>query len=312
MELKGRKLLICDCEKTMALDGRALARACGEAATGGEPEVQTQLCRAQIDNFRAALGGDTPLLVGCTQESPLFDEVATEAAEAAGVGDGPAIAYVNIRERAGWSKQGAKATPKIAALLAEAALTIPPTPTVSMESNGVCLVYGNDETALEAAMQLASRLDVTLLLKNADDIVPPRIMRVPVFRGRVSAARGHMGAFEITVDGYAPASVSSRGALDFEAPRDGADQQQFGVRRGVAARLDLVVRPPEDLAASAVHEHRADRHLARLGGGSGFAECQGHGRFTGRCHGRKPDRAHRCGQAVAVARRRRGPYICAP
>ena len=106
--------------------------------------------------------------------------------------------------------------------------------------------------------------------------------------------------------------IGTREPFLAQAPRGGANQQQLGVRRGVAARLDLVVRPPEDLAASAVHEHRADRHLARLGGGSGFAECQGHGRFTGRCHGRKPDRAHRCGQAVAVARRRRGPYICAP
>jgi hypothetical protein len=47
-------------------------------------------------------------------------------------------------------------------------------------------------------------------------------MEVPVFRGTITAAKGHLGAFEISVDDYAPASVSARSWLEFEAPRDGA------------------------------------------------------------------------------------------
>ncbi|MDH5558405.1 MAG: 4Fe-4S binding protein, partial [Alphaproteobacteria bacterium] len=162
-----------------------------------------------------ARGGQ--VLVACTQEAPLFDEIADEVGGAAA-----ALGHVNIRERAGWSADGAKATPKIAALLAEAALDMPPTPTVTMASEGVCLVYGRDETALAAAQQLAGRLDVTLLLDRPGDIMPPRIMDVPVFRGSVKMAKGHMGAFEIGVDDYAPASVSSRGTLTFEPSRNGA------------------------------------------------------------------------------------------
>ena len=214
MEINGRRILLCDCEHSMALDGKALATACGAS---GAPEIASQLCRAQIDNFRGEIAKGGEVIVACTQEAPLFGEVADEAGEGAA-----ALGHVNIRERAGWSDDGAKAMPKIAALLAEAAVDIPPTPTVTMESQGVCLVYGRDEVALEAARQLAGRLDVSLLLDRPGEIQPPRIMDVPVFRGTVKHARGHLGAFEIGVDDYAPARVSSRGGLEFEAPRDGA------------------------------------------------------------------------------------------
>lgn len=218
MEINGRRILLCDCEHSMALDGKALAKACGAGgAPDTAPDIASQLCRAQIDNFRGEIAKGGRVLVACTQEAPLFDEVAGEAGE-----DGAALGHVNIRERAGWSADGAKATAKIAALLAEAATDIPPTPTVTMASDGVCLVYGRDEVALEAARQLAGRLDVTLLLDRPGDIMPPRVMDVPVFRGTVRMAKGHMGAFEIGVDDYAPASVSSRGNLAFEAPRNGA------------------------------------------------------------------------------------------
>ncbi len=42
----------------------------------------------------------------------------------------------------------------------------------------------------------------------------------------------------------------------------GADYQQFGMRRGITARLDLIVRPPQHLTTAPVHKHGTDRHLA--------------------------------------------------
>ena len=221
MELNGKTVLICDCEATIPLDGRALAKAC---RSDGTPAVNTHLCRAQLDNFRAALRRDAPLLVACTQEAPLFGEVAAE------VGAEADLRFVNIRERAGWSTDGAAAIPKIAALLAEAALDLPPAPTVTMRSDGVCLVYGRDETAIAAAQQLAGRLDVTVLLMQPQEVVPPRTTDVPIFRGKITALRGHLGAFELTVDDYAPALPSSRRSLAFAAPRD-----------GVASHCDLIL-----------------------------------------------------------------------
>jgi len=213
MEINGRRILLCNCERTMQLDGKALAKACGAGET---PGIASQLCRAQIENFRDEIARGGEVIVACTQEAPLFGEIAGE------IEDGAALGHVNIRERAGWSEDGAKATPKIAALLAEAAMDIPPTPTVTMTSDGVCLVYGRDEVALEAARQLAGRLDVTLLLDRPGDLQPPPVMDVPIFRGTIKDAKGHLGAFEIHVDDYAPAEVSSRDTLRFEAPRNGA------------------------------------------------------------------------------------------
>ena len=213
MELNKKLVLVCNCEGTMPLDGKALAKACGADAA---PEIQTQLCRAQMDNFRAAIAGKTPVVVACTQEAPLFDETAEEASPDL------AVTFTNIRERAGWSDEAAKTTPKIAALLAEATLDLVPATTVTMSSEGVCLVYGKDQGAIDAAHQLASRLDVTLLLKDPDEVVPPTSTTVPIFKGKIAAATGHLGAFEIAVDGYAPLVVSSRSALDFEDSKDGA------------------------------------------------------------------------------------------
>lgn len=217
MELNGRRVLVCNCEASMALDGRALADALG---VDGPAPVHTQLCRAQIQAFRDAAGSAAAdgagMLVACTQEAPLFGEVLGEM-EA----DVDAL-FTNIRERAGWSDQSVEAQPKIAALLRAAAVPVAATPLVPLRSEGTCLVYGRDETAIEVARQLSSRLDVTVLLTGPGEVIPPRIMDVPVFKGTVAAAAGHFGAFEIVVDDYAPTIVSSRAALGFLPAKDGA------------------------------------------------------------------------------------------
>ncbi|MBP2307841.1 4Fe-4S dicluster domain-containing protein [Azospirillum melinis] len=221
MKIGERTVLVCDCAHSIALDGTALGKACGE---GGTPTVHTQLCRAQLDRFEAAVATGQPLLVACTQEAPLFAEIAAEVAP------DTSLTFTNIRERAGWSDEGAQALPKIAALLAEAALPIPPTGALTLTSQGTCLVYGNDERAIEAGRELTKRLDVTVLLTSARDIPPPPVMDAAIFRGRIRSARGWVGAFEIVVDDYAPALPSSRGALGFEP-----------VRQGASARCDLIL-----------------------------------------------------------------------
>ena len=200
----------------MPLEAGALSKACGAVGATGEIEVHSQLCRAQLGNFQQAILGKQPILVACTQEAPLFSEIAGE--------DNPEaqIAFTNIRERAGWSDNAAAATPKIAALLTEAALEMEPTPAITLESKGVCLVYGRDERAIEAAKQLADRLEITVLLSAPGEIIPPGVMNVPIFQGTIADAKGHLGAFGITVTGYAAATPSSRGALSFEAPQNSA------------------------------------------------------------------------------------------
>ncbi|MFQ5625792.1 MAG: 4Fe-4S dicluster domain-containing protein [Methyloligellaceae bacterium] len=214
-KVKNRRLMVCDCEKTMALDGKKL-----KGCLGGEGElnVYSNLCRTQIESFAHALDEDTPLMVACTQEAPLFREIAEEKG-------GKDIVFTNIRERGGWSDAKKKALPKIAALLAEAAYQSKPAGTTPMVSQGVCLVYGAGQAAMDVAEQLAGRLNVSLMLSDASDILPPSTVNVPIYKGRVTAARGALGNFEITVDGYAPALPSSRQELGFLMERNAASSK---------------------------------------------------------------------------------------
>jgi ferredoxin len=48
------------------------------------------------------------------------------------------------------------------------------------------------------------------------------VTEFPIVKGTIRSAKGHLGAFELTVDDYAFPAASSRGALAFGAARDGA------------------------------------------------------------------------------------------
>src|SRR5262245_6922075 len=122
MREPGGNIVICSCEDTMPLDAGAVRKVC----RGATVTAARHLCRAEIEKFRALATGAGPLTVACTQEAPLFDEVAAEA------GRGSSISYVNIRETAGWSAEASGAGPKMAALLASAAEPMPPVPSVSL------------------------------------------------------------------------------------------------------------------------------------------------------------------------------------
>jgi ferredoxin len=212
MAEKPRKILVCSCDDSMALDGDALRRVC----KGGDLQTARQLCRAEAERFRKLAGEGGAITVACTQEAPLFTEIAEET------GGGPSLTFTNIRENAGWSDEGAKATPKIAALLAAAAEPAPELPYVTLQSDGVILIYGRDEQAVETARLLQDHLDVTVMIMPPAAITPPRATDFPVVKGRVQSAKGHLGAFEIVVDDYAVPEPSSRDALRFGAARNGA------------------------------------------------------------------------------------------
>ena len=208
MSLRPRTILLCSCDDTMSLDAPRVGRVC----RGATVATAHQLCRAELERFRAAAADGAPLTVACTQEAPLFAETAA----------GADIVFTNIRETAGWSTDAAKAGPKIAALIAAAVEPMPPVPVVSLESDGVILIYGRDERAVEAAGMLKDRLDVTVLLTRPGDIAPPRVTDCPIVAGTIVAAKGRLGAFELTIDGYATALPSSRGRLVFGPGRNGA------------------------------------------------------------------------------------------
>src|SRR4029450_12327285 len=108
-------VVLCSCEGTMPLDADAVHRGC----RGAQVTTARQLCRAELDRFRALAGEAVPLTVGCTQEAALFSEVAAESGRV-----GP-TKYGNVGETAGWSSEAAEAGPKMAALLVVAAERVP-------------------------------------------------------------------------------------------------------------------------------------------------------------------------------------------
>src|SRR4030088_3846356 len=93
---------------------------------------------------------------------------------------------------------------------------------VTLQSDGVALIYGRDEITIEAAQRLADRLDITVLLTRPGDVTPRRTNEFPVLKGTIRNARGHLGRFELAIDDYALPSPSSRAKLVFGPSRDGA------------------------------------------------------------------------------------------
>ena len=207
-----RTVFLCSCDDSMPVDAQTAAKGCRGAAVS----TARQLCRAEIERFRAAAAEGHSITVACTQEAPLFGEVAAEFNHPG------ALAFVNIRETAGWSTEAAYAGPKMAALLAVAMEPAAAAPFVEFTSEGVVLVYGRDEQAIEAGRLLADHLDVTVLITRANGLIPPRVTGFPVVKGTIRAAKGYLGAFELTVDDYAVPAPSSRAALTFGHGRDGA------------------------------------------------------------------------------------------
>jgi ferredoxin len=195
----------------MPLDADAVRRGCGTDVT-----TARQLCGSELDRFRGLAATAAPLTVGCVQETALFRDVAAQS------GRESPISYANLRETGGWSRDAADAGPKMAALLAAAAETIPEVPLIDIESAGVVLIYGRGEEAIEAGSLLKEHLDVTVMIEPPARIMPPHRTDFPIVKGKIQTATGHFGAFDLTIDDFAHRSVSSRSALSFGASRDGA------------------------------------------------------------------------------------------
>ena len=235
-------VVACSCESTMPLDAAAIRKAC----PGAKLQTADHLCRRQIALFETLLEETDRLVIGCTQEAPLFAAAAQEA------GYDGALTFRNLRETAGWSDQAADAGPKMGALLASGLEPDHAPRAHEATSEGVVLVLGRDETAVTVGRALAGDLDVTVLVTGEAPIAPPRVTDFPVARGRVVAATGALGGFELTLDGFARPKPSSRAAFTWGEARDGA-----------RSRCDIVVdvaggRPLFDAADLRAGYLRAD------------------------------------------------------
>ncbi len=198
MTLEDKTLKLCNCNGTMGFDAKALARGLKLSAP---ITIHTELCRREVGAFDQALqSGDC--LVACTQEAPLFAELAEQAGAKA------ELKFVNIRETAGWSNEATQATPKIAALLALAALPEPePVPSISYRSGGQLLIVGPATVAVQWAERLKDQLEVNVLVTDGNggglhrydpEAELPEVRSYPVWSGALRSASGHLGAFEVS------------------------------------------------------------------------------------------------------------------
>lgn len=182
---------VCNCNRTMPLDARsgvALGAALGVPAL----HMASELCRREVVGFLGAVEGVDDVVVACTQEQSLFSELAAERKSVA------PLRFVNIRETGGWGSEGKSALPKMAALLAAAALPDPePVPTVSYESHGHVLVVGPAARALPWARRLSAQLDVSVLLTSGSAQQMLEERSFPTFSGSSITVQGWLGAFNV-------------------------------------------------------------------------------------------------------------------
>jgi len=183
---------VCNCNRTMPLDqssGAQLGAALGAATL----TVASEMCRREVGTYLSALDGVNDVVVACTQERALFGELAEQKQTVA------PLRFVNIRETGGWGLQAKQALPKMAALLAAAALPEPePVPLVDYQSAGHVLIVGPAERVLPWAQRLNTQLDVSVLMTSFDlQQQLPQNRLFPVFSGDVVKLDGWLGAFEV-------------------------------------------------------------------------------------------------------------------
>ncbi|MEJ7929089.1 4Fe-4S binding protein [Ramlibacter sp. AN1015] len=178
--------LICDCNKTMPLDPKALGKALDEELT-----LHSTLCRREAGAFQQALRAGGDLVVACTQEQRLFGELAEQTEGAAWA----PLRFVNIRETGGWSRDAAAAMPKLAALIDQARQPEPePVTTVTYRSEGRLLVIGPLDEAEKLAASVGDVLQVTVFAQGGSG---GQERRWPVLAGRIDSLGGWLGAFEL-------------------------------------------------------------------------------------------------------------------
>ncbi|WP_406650465.1 4Fe-4S binding protein [Aliisedimentitalea scapharcae] len=202
-----KTLILCDCCNSNPIDPQALSQATGMACS----QVHSALCTTQSEQAAQAIAAGDAIFC-CAQETAFFDELADSL-------NTPSPAYLDLRDRAGWSTDTGPKLPKLAALVAEASLQVPATKSLDVMSEGICLILGRDETALDVADMLKDFLSVTVLLPDMQDT--PMTRAYDVVLGNLKSATGSLGQFKVRIDALRQLNPAGPGAMTFGSPRDG-------------------------------------------------------------------------------------------
>jgi ferredoxin len=199
-----KQLILCDCLGSQTIDAGTISRATGLRCS----RVHSALCTRELAAAEKAIrSGDA--VIACAQEAVRFTELAEEMGA-----DTPV--FVDIRDRAGWSDD-VTSTAKMSALVAEALLAPPPTKTLDVTSEGICLVIGTAAVALPAAQQLAETLAVTVLLTDTGEL--PVSRGYEVVRGNLRRAEGTLGNFTLHLEALQLMEPGGRGGFTLTAPQ---------------------------------------------------------------------------------------------
>ncbi|MCL6282636.1 4Fe-4S binding protein [Ruegeria sp. 2012CJ41-6] len=202
-----KSLITCDCLGSQTIDAEGLSRATGLNVV----RPCSALCTTQLDRAQTALE-DGDAVFCCSQEALVFEELAEGL-------NRPAPPTLDLRDRAGWSDDNAPKLPKMSALIAGAMMPAEPEKTLDVISEGMCLILGPADVALEAAAQLKEYLGVTVLIESSD---LPDTREFDVVLGRLRRVSGAFGGFEVVIDALQQVNPGGRGAFTFSEPHDGA------------------------------------------------------------------------------------------
>jgi ferredoxin len=203
-----KTLLVCDCLGSQNVDAAALADATGLACGA----CYSSLCTDQLDIAAKAIeGGD--VVIACQQEAHRFAALAEDM-------DASVPEFVDIRDRAGWTDDAGDTKPKMAALIADAALTPPRQKSFDIETEGTCLIVGATDVALSAAQKLGEALSVTVLLSPGAEVLPSQNYDAVI--GNLHQATGTLGRFEVRINAFQQSVSGGRGTPAMTPPRDGA------------------------------------------------------------------------------------------
>ena len=227
-EIAGKRLFLCDCSKSMRLDKEKLGKMLHVTE---DFNIYHQLCSKELCEFENGIS-ESDAIIACTQEESVFRSLAED------INSDSKFVHINIREHAAWGEEGENAGPKITALLEGAALEVAPPDGVTMKSEGRTLVYGRGDVVLDAARQLAHRLDVTLLIDQPDNMFPPSAPNFKIVGGRIQESSGYLGAFHIGVQDLSAKDPSARSTISFGPSATELTNLQFDLI------LDLAGGPP--------------------------------------------------------------------
>ncbi len=163
----------------------------------------------------------------------LDDVAAGSGTDSGALPHGESQTRVAQAESRGWTPLAVDCTPKIRALEALASLPdVEPVASVGYSSKGNALVIGGDERAVAAAARLSPSLPVTLLLTSRPSAQAAALANAdlgdasfPIWGGKVSALKGYLGNFSVTI-------------TDLAAVRDAGDR---GLPGAAGAVFDLVI-----------------------------------------------------------------------